>query len=365
MANPNITKVFTNPYPDGWEDYPEETTPIDSTALQAHTNALDAIDDRIVTLLRRINPGIAQAQQINLLMEATGQDVPDPLDLYSKLLYSLATGTILSIGDYNSLAMSLIASTQLAVSANIQTSLILGTLNNIKAPINHSILFGSSNEFDQSMSSFLIGGSNHAIKDRSSGAFKDGIIVAGTYSDWSEIIGQKQAYEATPMFVIGGGTGSADRKNLLILDTDGDLKINGSIYTKDGKLTPPDPSSAGLTYLTAETYTPSGAPNPVPVASMTALISMLASQGAPTPDHIGAGVIYAIPDSYITYEIVVREELSTFATYSFSDPNLFVDDLKANEYVDVGYWRLSLLTSVRAILNKYDALEARVAALES
>ena len=255
MANPSITKVFTNPYPNGWEDYPEETTPIDSTALQAHTNGLDAVDTRLVTLLQRINPGISQTQQVNLLVQATGQDTPDPLDLYSKLLYSIATGNISSIGDYDALAMSLIASTSLAVSANIQTSLILGTLNNLKSPVNHSILFGSSNEFDQSMSNFLIGGSNHAIKDRSGGVFQDGIIVGGTYSDWTEVIGGKQAYAATPMFVIGGGT-SATRKNLLILDTDGDLKINGSIYTKDGKLTPPDPSSAGLTYLTAETYTP-------------------------------------------------------------------------------------------------------------
>lgn len=43
-------KQFTNPYPDGWVDLPSEETPIDASALQAHTDALDAIDDELVEL---------------------------------------------------------------------------------------------------------------------------------------------------------------------------------------------------------------------------------------------------------------------------------------------------------------------------
>jgi len=36
---------FNNPYPSGWKNTPEQTTPITAEALQAHTDALQAIDD--------------------------------------------------------------------------------------------------------------------------------------------------------------------------------------------------------------------------------------------------------------------------------------------------------------------------------
>lgn len=39
------TRQFVNPYPNGWQDKPSEATPIDAEALQAHTDALAAIDE--------------------------------------------------------------------------------------------------------------------------------------------------------------------------------------------------------------------------------------------------------------------------------------------------------------------------------
>lgn len=38
-------KGFTNPYPSGWEDLPSEETPVTAEALQAHTDAIEHIDD--------------------------------------------------------------------------------------------------------------------------------------------------------------------------------------------------------------------------------------------------------------------------------------------------------------------------------
>ena len=42
------TSSFKNPYPDGWKDVPSKDTPIDASALQAHTDALQAIDDYLI-----------------------------------------------------------------------------------------------------------------------------------------------------------------------------------------------------------------------------------------------------------------------------------------------------------------------------
>lgn len=39
------TKVFENPYPDGWENAPSENTPITASALQEHTDAIENIED--------------------------------------------------------------------------------------------------------------------------------------------------------------------------------------------------------------------------------------------------------------------------------------------------------------------------------
>lgn len=38
-------KVFNNPYPDGWQDLPDETTPVTADALQQHTDAIEHIEN--------------------------------------------------------------------------------------------------------------------------------------------------------------------------------------------------------------------------------------------------------------------------------------------------------------------------------
>lgn len=39
------TKVFENPYPDGWKNLPSEETPITASALQEHTDAIENIEN--------------------------------------------------------------------------------------------------------------------------------------------------------------------------------------------------------------------------------------------------------------------------------------------------------------------------------
>lgn len=38
------TKQFVNPYPDGWKDLPDDSTPITAAALQQHTNAIESVE---------------------------------------------------------------------------------------------------------------------------------------------------------------------------------------------------------------------------------------------------------------------------------------------------------------------------------
>lgn len=40
----NYIKVFDNPYPSGWQDLPNESTPISAHALQEHTDAIENIE---------------------------------------------------------------------------------------------------------------------------------------------------------------------------------------------------------------------------------------------------------------------------------------------------------------------------------
>ncbi|MCQ2369212.1 MAG: hypothetical protein MJ007_01905 [Paludibacteraceae bacterium] len=41
----NYTKVFDNPYPNGWKNLPSESTPVTAEALQEHTDAIVHIED--------------------------------------------------------------------------------------------------------------------------------------------------------------------------------------------------------------------------------------------------------------------------------------------------------------------------------
>ena len=43
------TKVFDNPYPNGWENYPSEETPVTANALQEHTDAIVNMENYLYT----------------------------------------------------------------------------------------------------------------------------------------------------------------------------------------------------------------------------------------------------------------------------------------------------------------------------
>ena len=46
----SYTPNFINPYPNGWKDLPNETTPINASALQAHTDAIVADEQYLQSL---------------------------------------------------------------------------------------------------------------------------------------------------------------------------------------------------------------------------------------------------------------------------------------------------------------------------
>ncbi len=46
----SYTPNFNNPYPNGWKDLPNETTPINASALQAHTDAIEADEQYLQSL---------------------------------------------------------------------------------------------------------------------------------------------------------------------------------------------------------------------------------------------------------------------------------------------------------------------------
>lgn len=44
------TKVFSKPYPDGWKDKPNKTTPIRGKVMDAYDSAMDEVDDRVLSI---------------------------------------------------------------------------------------------------------------------------------------------------------------------------------------------------------------------------------------------------------------------------------------------------------------------------
>ena len=70
VHNMSYSRQFTNPYPNGWQDYPDETTPISANALNAHTQALKGIDDYLYakTVLDKDNVSISNPQDGQFLV---------------------------------------------------------------------------------------------------------------------------------------------------------------------------------------------------------------------------------------------------------------------------------------------------------
>lgn len=65
--------TFVNPYPNGWKNKPNQTTPIDAEALDPITSALEAID----TWLNGVNKDkIGEVKKV-MLTKAQWNDLPD------------------------------------------------------------------------------------------------------------------------------------------------------------------------------------------------------------------------------------------------------------------------------------------------
>lgn len=71
MAN-IYRSTFVDPYPNGWKNKPDETTPIDAEAFQAHTDAIKEIDN----FLNGVNKDTVGQVQKRILTKQEWNELP-------------------------------------------------------------------------------------------------------------------------------------------------------------------------------------------------------------------------------------------------------------------------------------------------
>lgn len=411
MSYKEVGNPFVDPYPNGWENSPSEDTPITAAALQAHTDAIANIETYVERMSKAVNYGDHSSPYILLSM-------PDDDTLLATIRTHL-NNSILTSGTFDVSTAEKIA-TELAgyvmnslvtgvshksKSGTASTSIIAGNTNTFYSSVYNSIISGMSNFIGTSIStgnindSLIIGSGLNLAKSISSsiisgigaqaipitkdlyyslmyGSYHDlstynganlyDVMIGGTYENMSETINGKtySPYNAHPLIVIGNGT-SSTRSNALLLDSDGDLKIKGDLYTKDGKL-------GGSTVIeNAPKYTSGYSPSTA--TTFSGLFGPLLSGSMFTLVDAKKGNIYQLSD--VDYEFYIDEVFSTakpsgeyntmndFMSGGSLSMDLVIQYLCSTDGIVSPWYRFKVLKSVKSLISKIEALETTIETL--
>lgn len=268
----DIPKFFTNPVPNGWKDYPDESTLITASSLQAHTDAIDSIDDEYNKTRMAFNAGYTTdlGATINKFI------------YFGSLSATLSDGetTMDEVLGRSQLSNNIIFREFNECSPYILQNCIIDPNQNFiirQTPIQHCLIMASNTVFKDSQGKTLgivvgdhiinggynagfinfIIGTGHDLSLRSTNVSPNipprsetdeygnmryytplGSAVMGTFSDLSfaNVARSITSMQTYPLLVIGNGTGESNRSNAFELDSAGDMRIAGDLYTSNGKL---------------------------------------------------------------------------------------------------------------------------------
>lgn len=218
------TPTYTKPYPDGWQNLPEETTPITAEVLDKIDEAIAAIEKQLKTTTENYE---SSPPQIKFGMSDKTKSSP----------CSIIGGQSNTVSGYNNIVGG--GSNTVSGNAGItggsgntnkgQNSLVAGSQNTDSGYYN--ITSGQYNE-NKGYDTGLFG---YYLKSVSNNYTAH--LVCGSYNDPDEILKNASGrQEGDILLEVGNGKNDSSRSNALLLDSAGNLSIKGSLYTKSGKL---------------------------------------------------------------------------------------------------------------------------------
>lgn len=218
------TPTYTRPYPDGWQNLPEETTPITAEVLDGIDNAIEAIESQLQATTENYE---SSPPQIKFGMADKTKSSPNSIvggQSNTASGYSNIVG-----GDSNTVSGNAGITGGSKNTNQGQNSIMAGYKNTDTGYYNAT--FGQNNEnkgyFTSLFGLYLKSVSNSYTAH----------LVCGKYNNPDEYL--KDAYgnkTGDILFEVGNGTKDDARSNALMLDDKGNLSIKGNLFTKNGKL---------------------------------------------------------------------------------------------------------------------------------
>lgn len=197
-------QTYEKTYPQ-WKDKPDETTPI------------------LAENLNHIEEGIKTAMDDRALREKYGDE---NLILRTNITGSEVTGSgNITNGNYNKIGSSGTQSNENSVGGN----------SNIIRNGNQNIVGGLGNILDKCNQCFASGYENKMDRNGSliscSSIFGKNNISVGSYQ---AVFGKFNSANENFAFIVGGGTSETDRKNIYVLDWNGNIKVLGDVTNGAG-----------------------------------------------------------------------------------------------------------------------------------
>lgn len=261
----DIPKHFTNPVPNGWKDYPDESTMITASALQAHTDAIDGVDkdfndtrkvfcagyttDLGATINKFIYFGDLSAVVVDgsTMGEVLGRSsIMDSFIIgefrecspyiFQKCFF-ISPGSVTIRSTPLNFVIANVANTVFIDSAGKDLALLVGDhiINGGYGAKFINFVLGTGHDLSQRPPSYP--GPSFSPRSTPDEYGNDtnytplGSMVTGHFSDINfNAVSRQQGAMAWPLLVIGNGTGENSRSNALELDNHGDMRIAGDLY---------------------------------------------------------------------------------------------------------------------------------------
>lgn len=261
----DIPKYFTNPYPNGWKDYPDESTMITASSLQAHTDAIDGVDADFNDTRKVFCSGYTTD------LGATINKFIYFGDLSATVADTSTMGEVLG---RSNIGKNIIFSEFNECSPFVLNNCIIDSNQNFiirQTPIEHCFIMASNTVFKDSQGKsfgFILGdhiinggysagfinfilGTGHDLSQRPTSYWGPsfaprssedeygnsvyyrslGSMVTGHFSNLNfNRVSRQEGGVGWPLLVIGNGLGESSRSNALELDNYGDMRIAGDLY---------------------------------------------------------------------------------------------------------------------------------------
>ena len=260
-----LEEFFTNPYPNGWKDYPDESTMITASSLQAHTDAIEGIDgalnksrktfcpgyetdlgdvNRFIyfgSLSATLNDGVTTMGEVLGRSSIMDSFIIGPLRECSPYIFQkcffISPGSVTVRSTPLNFVIANIANTVFVDSAGKDLGLLVGDhiINGGYGAKFINIVFGTGHDLSQRQPSY--GGPSFSPRSTPDEYGNDtnyvplGSMVTGHFSDLNfNRVSRQQGGMGWPLLVIGNGTGESARSNALELDNHGDMRLAGDLY---------------------------------------------------------------------------------------------------------------------------------------